>query len=393
MHTIIPIEAIENLSSSADQNEDNPQNIDIYFTVEELPFSGYNYSLETGDDEELLQFGLTMPNLTGAGEKIESKIKVGTNGSQFWNLNYFWPLRSNLLWKGSSLSASLYGNTRLISWAGLRCTSPLGFNLSAEISPKPWIVQLLQWDLSWRHLRPIDNHAASFASRACSGHSLKSSLVNQVTINTLDDAVLPTRGVRVQLGQTLAGLGIGNVAFLNTSAHAALFHTLNDKVIVGGKFQIGHILPINIKDNFESNSNPSDLYSPKIRGFSSHRVGARENDGKTYLGCTSLWRMSLHAITTKMPFLRGNSWFVENVRAHAFAEVFSSENSTDSFFKWLINEPSKISSNSRCSVGFGLLARLGSGQAELNYCFPLRWNQHDTINPGLQFSLNATLIE
>ena len=390
-----------NVNALIDQNEDNPQDIDVFFTVEELPLSGYKYSLETGDDEELLKFGLSMPNLTGAGEKIESQFKIGTNGSQSWNLNYCWPLRSSLLWNQftdgcrSNLSASVYGHSGFISRAGLKSISPFGLNLTAEISPKPYIVQLLQWDCSWRYLRPIDNHTASFATRSCSGHSLKSSLVNQVTINTLDDKVLPTKGIRLQLGQELAGLGIGNVAFLSTSANAALFHPISERVVFGGNFHLGHMLPINVKDNFESNcNNPVDKYSPKIRGFASHRVGPRESDGKTYLGSNTFWKMSLHLISAKMPFLRGSSWLVENVRGHAFAEVFSSENSTDSLVKWLITEPSKIFDKSRCSFGVGLLARLGnSGQAELNYCFPLRWNQSDTTNHGLQFSLNATLLE
>ena len=190
-----------NVNALIDQNKDNPQDIDVFFTVEELPLSGYKYSLETGDDEEHLKFGLSMPNLRGAGDKIESQFKIGTNGSQSWNLNYCWPLRSSsLFWNQftegcrSNLSASVYGYSRFISWAGLKSTSPVGLNLTAEISPKPWIVQLLQWDCSWRYLRPIDNHSASFATRSYSGHSLKSSLLNQVTINTLDDKVLPTKG-------------------------------------------------------------------------------------------------------------------------------------------------------------------------------------------------------
>ena len=310
-----------------------------------------------------------MPNLTGSGEKIESQFKIGTNGSQSWNLNLCWPLRSSLLWNQftdgcrSNLSASVYGHSGFISRAGLKSISPFGLNLTAQISPKPYIVQLLQWDCSWRYLRPMDNHTASFATRSCSGHSLKSSLVNQVTINTLDDKVLPTKGVRLQLGQELAGLGIGNVAFLSTSANAALFHPISDRVVFGGNFHLGHMLPINVKDNFESNSNPVDKYSPKVRGFASHRVGPRESDGKTYLGSNTFWKMSLHLISAKMPFLRGSSWLVENVRGHAFAQVFSSENSTDSFVKWLITEPSKIFDKSRCSFGVGLLARLGnSGQ-------------------------------
>ena len=159
---------------------------------------------------------------------------------------------------------------------------------------------------------------------------------------------------------------------------------------------MGYLSPISIKDSYEPNVGPEDKYFPKVRGFASHRVGFQE-DGTTYLGSNAYWKVSVHAISSKLPFLRGQSWMVQNVRGHAFAELFnvSEKNSqVGSFVKWLTSEPLRLRESSRLSIGFGLLAKLGNnGQAELNYCFPLRYGAtHDTINRGLQFSLNAVLI-
>ena len=279
-------------------------------------------------------------------------------------------------------------------WSGLVNTIH-GLNLSAEISPKPWLVQVLQWDLAWRNLKAQTSHP-TFASRTQMGHSLKSSLINKLTINTLDDNVLPTRGVHLQLGQELAGLGLGNVGYLRTMANGSIFQQINN-LIVGGKFELGYLSPISIKDTYDPNVGPEDKYFPKVRGFANHRVGFREDSGRTYLGSNAFWKVSLHAMTSKLPFLRGQSWIVQNIRGHAFAEMFnvSEKNSENgSFVKWLTSEPLRLKESSRLSVGFGILAKLGkNGQAELNYCFPLRYvASHDTINSGLQFSLNAVIF-
>ena len=128
----------------------------------------------------------------------------------------------------SCLIASLYRHIKPMPWSGLTNTVH-GINLSAEISPKPWLVQLLQWDLSWRNLKAQTSHP-TFASRSFAGHSLKSSLFNRLTINTLDDSVLPSRGVQLQLGQELAGLGLGNVAFLRTVANGSIFQPMSNLI-------------------------------------------------------------------------------------------------------------------------------------------------------------------
>ena len=82
-----------------DKNADHDKDIDIHFTVEELPIAQINYAVESGDDEGLFGIGTVLPNLTaGMGEKVQTLVKIGTNGSQQVSVDYLWPLRNNLLW-------------------------------------------------------------------------------------------------------------------------------------------------------------------------------------------------------------------------------------------------------------------------------------------------------
>ena len=105
-----------------------PSDLEISFNVEELPFSSIHFDTETGDNEGLVCVSASVPNMSGRGERLESSIKLGNFGSQHVSLNYTLPIRNNLLWKmnnglcGSSIMASMYRNTRKMSWSSLQGT-------------------------------------------------------------------------------------------------------------------------------------------------------------------------------------------------------------------------------------------------------------------------------
>ena len=109
-----------------DTSKTYPSDLEISFNVEELPFSNVHIDTETGDNEGFVCASASLPNLSGRGEKLESLIKFGNFGSQHVSLNYSLPIRSNFLWKmnsglgGSAMMASLYRNSRKLSWSSLQ---------------------------------------------------------------------------------------------------------------------------------------------------------------------------------------------------------------------------------------------------------------------------------
>ena len=55
------------------------------------------------------------------------------------------------------------------------------------------------------------------------GHTLKSSLIHKLSVDTRDDRVLPTSGIQATLLQELAGLSpIGTAAFFKTTLSASI---------------------------------------------------------------------------------------------------------------------------------------------------------------------------
>ena len=62
-----------------------------------------------------------------------------------------------------------------------------------------------------------------FDAREVCGHTLKSSLIHKLSVDTRDDRVIPTTGIQASLVQELAGLSpIGTTAFFKTMCSAAI---------------------------------------------------------------------------------------------------------------------------------------------------------------------------
>lgn len=379
-----------------DTCNDDPDNtaLQVSFNVEELPLTYINASSETGDNEVLAVPRLGLPNLHGGGEKLETTFKLGTSGTKDFRLNYIIPLRWNLLWKinqgecNSAFVASAYRQSQNMPWSNLRGTFQ-GISVSAELSPKSWLEQLVQYECCWRQLSPLDS--PGFASRSMCGHSLKSSLVNKLTIDTLDDQSLPSNGMNVSLRQELAGIGLGNVAFFKTEISGSFFKEISRNFIFGTTFgtgNISHMIPSDDACSVRTGL-PCDKFTlggpMYVRGFKNHQLGPSDDDD--HLGVNAFWRLGIHGFTKRMPFIRGDSWLARNVGVHGFADFCQGGNPhTNSYFKWLMD----FNNRPRFSMGLGIIARLGEfGRAELNYCLPIQYSSSDVIVRGLQFGIGV----
>ena len=323
---------------------------------------------------------------------------TGTMKSQ---LEYRLPIRWNLLrdskadklaYFGSYFAASIFRHTLPFPYAGLNSTNH-GVTIGARFSPKPWLSQIVQWEGSWREVSPLEK--SGFAARSFSGHSLKSSLTHEITINTLDDQALASKGLYMLLSQELAGLGPGNVGFFKTIAKAEYFKPIRD-FSFGVTCAAGIASKIDINDELPSNLNGNSLIHPvdrywlggplELRGFNWKKLGAKE-DGN-YLGGTAFWRSAVHVLT-KLPYIRGDHWISKNVRSHGFLEIGGLWNLTSGgAINRLIGDFSSIPY--RLTAGLGLVVRLGShGRAELNYCFPIKYGTQDSLMNGLQFGIGV----
>lgn len=385
---------------------DNTKNdeLEVCFEVEELAPTYVHGKMATGDNEMLGVLRAGIPNATGRGERIEAKYTQGSSGTRDIRLDFRVPIRSNLIWSNNSalvnnsFVASLYRRNSPMPSAGLY-HSNRGLSLSANLSPKPWLTQLVNWEVVWRDTQASStSDYTGFSARNNCGHTLKSSLLHMLTIDTRDDSALPSRGLHAVFSQELAGLGLGDVAFFKTGAKAAGMYPLTNNVSIGVSCATGVVSQLNVDDEriFSSLTespaiNPCDRFTMggplSMRGFTNHKMGPRE-DGN-YLGGTAFWRAALHAFCS-LPYIRGDHWISENVRGQVFFEVGGlGHPKSQSILKWF-GDPGSFTT--RISAGIGIATRLGKyGRAELNYCLPLRYDSGgvDAAHRGLQFGIGV----
>lgn len=361
------------VDATIDYNE-TTEDLEVTFKVEEMAPTYVHGRLKTGDNEVLGVARCGIPNFTGRGERVEGDYTMGSFGTRGGQLHYKLPMRRSLF------EACLAQWHRPMPWSGLNCgENSLAF--SAQLAPMPWLTQLVRWETNWRTLSPIDCLAVGFAGREASGHSLKSSLLHKLSVDTRDDAPLPSKGLLATFSQELAGFGLGDVAFFKTLGHVAATWPLSQKVSAGISAAVGSVSPLN-----NSILYPCDLFHTggplMMRAFANNKMGPQEDE--LHLGGTAFWRATLHAYFA-LPYLRGSNWLTENVQGHGFLEMGSLSNPVSKSVSKIFGDTVRISS------GLGLVVRLGKyGRAELNYCWPMAWKKgQDVPHHGLQFGIGV----
>ena len=87
------------------------------------------------------------------------------------------------------------------------------------------------------------------------GHTIKSSLINELSVNTLDDNSIPSSGMKLTFSQELAGIGLGNVAFFKTFANGGYFKEVAKNLVLGLTFGAGNISHITTLEENSVRSN------------------------------------------------------------------------------------------------------------------------------------------
>ena len=387
---------------NSNENKDRGfKDLEVVFKVEELAPTYVDAKTYTGDNEVVGHLRAGVPNALGRGERFEISYHRGTAGFSEIKTEFRQPLHRQI-WSNtkailepgcrSFVKATVLNRFNPRPAAGLDLEQNV-VSVSADLSPKDFLKQTVKMELSWRNVMASSTEVVGFPARSFCGHSLKSSLLHQLSYNTRDDDALPTKGSHGVFRQELAGLvPIGNVAYFKTLLSFTKMHWVSSRLSVGASFGAGFLLPITSSSDALSSldSNPVDRFTlggpMMFRGFANHKLG-RKDEGN-HLGGYGFWRTALHCYFS-LPFLRGHHWLSQNVRGHIFGEAGSITNSPKTMAKMLRDHDLRTP---RLSIGGGLAIKLGDvGRAELNYCLPLSYLRgHDQItNQGLQFGIGV----
>ncbi|CAD0252803.1 unnamed protein product [Spodoptera exigua] len=214
---------------------------------------------------------------------------------------------------------------------------------------------------------------------------LKSMVRHIICVDQRDEAVFPTRGVRLQISNELAGLG-GSVASLKAELHLQLNHTLSDTlgVVVQATCAMGLLQDVygtELADHFFLGG-PSSL-----RGFQHRGVGPH-CDGQA-LGGRMYWAGGLHVVAP-LPVAGARRGLAALLRSHLFLNagcLAFPERGSGGAAWW------RGLGAARGAAGAGLSVKLGRAtRLDLSYVLPLRWMPGDRTHAGLQFGLGANLL-
>ncbi|KAG1618747.1 hypothetical protein G6F46_003683 [Rhizopus delemar] len=257
----------------------------------------------------------------------------------------------------------------------------------------------LSYDCSWRSIDRV-LPGASLSIRHEAGHSLKSSISHVFVRERRDDILLPSNGHYVRIANEFAGvLGIGNARFFKSEAESQVCHQFGGGQLLTDKegkpvgVHPGLVISASARAGFlseQSDDSKASTVSDRfllggplsVRGFKIAGIGPK--DYQDALGGHLYWAAGLSAIAP-LPTLESKP-----LRAHAFINAgtnipWQRKTSLQSTAEALSRSPS-------VSVGFGLIYRHSIARIELNYCIPLTAARGDQIRRGLQFGIGLNFL-
>ncbi|XP_009861082.2 sorting and assembly machinery component 50 homolog A-like [Ciona intestinalis] len=329
---------------------------------------------------------LLSPNLFGRGETLSTDIAHqlnSTTGNHLYqptdfSATFMKPMR------GSNVKLRLLQEKQDCYWSSYGMTIRGGeVGLEGSVRGN---THRLSWVGHWRELLCLNRNTA-FDVREQMGQSLKSSIIHSMTVDHVDDVILPMRGGLVKMEEEVAGVG-GDVSFIKETMEAKVAATIFDKITFVASLHCGVMVGwrgVSVCDKFF-------IGGPlTLRGFELNSVGARS--AGDYLGSGAFWLSGLH-VYTPLPFywsrFGGGSW-LDNFRTHAFVNGGNS-------FDVNINQSAganfnAATNNIRLSCGVGLVYKfMNSARIELNFCVPLRNVATDKVVNGLQFGIGVTSV-
>ncbi|KAI7872710.1 surface antigen-domain-containing protein, partial [Spinellus fusiger] len=357
-----------------------PNSINVMYHTKEKSRLCIKTGTQIGNNEGNMNASITLRNVFGGAELLESSASFGTRHSSAFQFALSRPINAS---PDSTVDINahhvLQNNTAMSSYEELArgALSRLGYH---EVN----------YQCTWRHIDKIAD-TASLSIRHQAGHTLKSSLSHTLVRERRDDPLLPTQGYYVRCTNEVAGvMGLGNQQFVKNEVEAQQHHTVTGKTVVSLGIKAGWLVnlsqqhPTSVSDRFYVGGPLS------VRGFSTGGIGP--HDYKDALGGDAYWSAGVSVLT---PLPR---WEDKPVRAHAFLNggscvpVTGKGREGKGEENGLIFNSLSLTASPSIATGVGLVYRHSIARIELNYCIPLTAAKGDHVRRGLQLGIGLSFL-
>lgn len=322
-----------------------------------------------------------MFNVGGRAETLDISASVGQHTSAPLNITFSKPLQAD---PRKLLSFSIFSASSAYPHGVRYCSSNAGLSASLKL-PSAFRNGSHEFRLvqDWRRIYGIKDDASPSIRRSA-GHSLKSALSHQWTVNTRDDMAFPTTGHFFRWSQELAGM-FGDVNHLRNDLFASVhLPLLGSLASLSLSCHAGHLMALEtgktyIIDRFQMGGPTS------VRGFNLNSLGPRDQEDSLGgdLALEAGASLSFPFTSATSSILRGH--FFSNIGLLGSSNpVLSLKDNTKAFF----------GSSPSVSVGGGLLFRLSpSARLELNLAYPLLGDSHTKApHNGIQLGLGIEFL-
>ncbi|KAG0985507.1 hypothetical protein G6F28_010474 [Rhizopus arrhizus] len=350
-----------------------PDSINVVYKVKEKSRLFIKTGTEVGNNEGNMNGTVTVRNVFGGAELLETVASFGTRTSSAFQFTLGKPVNAS---PDSRVDINahrvLYNNALTSSYEELSRGGGIRYKASSSL----------------------------YSIRHEAGHSLKSSINHVFVRERRDDILLPSNGHYVRIANEFAGvLGIGNARFFKSEAESQVCHQFGGGQLLTDKegkpvgVHPGLVISASARAGFlseQSDDSKASTVSDRfllggplsVRGFKIAGIGPK--DYQDALGGHLYWAAGLSAIAP-LPTLESKP-----LRAHAFINAgtnipWQRKTSLQSTAEALSRSPS-------VSVGFGLIYRHSIARIELNYCIPLTAARGDQIRRGLQFGIGLNFL-
>lgn len=367
------LDAFQSVQIDIEPYSEGSRDVQINISVEEKRrFTvGGTVASDLGVNGQSVQGNLTARNLFGRLESLAMTTSTGTRVSHGYNLEFNKPILSKPnthlkadISKVAAINPTCGYNTSDYNGSILYQFEGLGGSNSVQVSSL------------WQQVFGSTNCKLPIPIREHFGHHVKCAAKHSYKIDTRDNPAIPTRGHNLEVNSEVAGF-LGDVnhvkcegryqynfpMFLgfnaSTNLHAGYLHSMNTDGVT------------KITDRFFSGGPGS------IRGFYTDGVG--DNASGRPLGGIAHWGAGLSLIR-HLPFHPYVGGLGQFMRIHLFANAGN------------LSTNHLCLSDSRVSVGAGLILTNGAFRMEINYAVPLLFKQSDIINNGLQFGVGVNFL-
>lgn len=326
---------------------------------------GAGYSSTSGP---LGEFSISEANLLGKGQSLRFKTSIAAEKTRF-DISFTEPY---FLDRELAAGFDLYKISEDLQDTSSYDISRIGAVLRASYPFSDYMTQSWSYKIDQTNVENVQSDASTLI-KSQEGEEITSSITHGLVYDKRDSTIMPTEGYKVDLRNTLAGLG-GTVAYISNQISGSYYYPLDDQWILSARGRLGHITGLGEDVKLQ---NRFFLGGDSFRGFETSGLGPRDTSTSDALGGEYVFNSTFDL---RFPLGLPNEYQISGVLFSDIGTVTEVNPSSST-----VQDASSL----RTSLGFGISWVSPMGPIGLDWAVPVLKEDHDKTE-YFRFSLGTS---